>query len=1104
MEPISALSIAAASFQFVEAVIHGIRLLRKLKDGAPTKFSELLDDTEKSLARIIQIQRSLNDGASTFSKSLSSSQITALQRATQDVCHATEDLQRALKPVFGSSGTKKFWKYVVSVKMEPGIETMLNRIRRSGDQLMRELQLAGLEVETLLVEKIDSVTARLEELLFNIKDINRKIDEQKPTALDLPTRSQQGIATVKEIDKTAFTHEPSRELNYHPETCDCRFIQKLKRMGGPRTLVSCETRQHHESTCLYGVAGAYCYRMSFQLPPIFNKKLEFGVGATIQRGGLRLDMPFRLFSTVKRSGSPIFQLFDNFAESCGARKLELEANRMYRCLSQAGDPFGGFEWDVEAVQKQLVHIRNFLRHAQAKGLGSVTDKDEHGYTILHTIVSLVILLVPVYQHVAEEIGALLEFVERSGVDRDAFPWTNDSPNSGRYTFHFYHWRRPGSFRLRSRATAADKARDIFALFMPELSQTRAPFSNYLSKMSSGEFDEQETQLHEPAYSMELGTRAKRSIRDELIRRPFVSRCLSFRGSLAQIVVTRDLRRLEQALANSSWESQAFGHRGLSVVDLAVGWPEGLRAFSDVWKKDVIAAICLAVMESDQASLECLCNLFPNPIAAPDSSTKTEIPKFIKLFLVNADTRDFLVGFLKQQRLDLAKLARKYLSTNDLTQLGFSLPGLLDTKALQTYDLLMERSIAPDTNLHPGFGSSVYHTIASTGFTLADLNGNDSLVLTEGLQALFTEGFWEIDARDSDGRTPLENLLIQSKRLNTMLVAPCVWFLKTGASPVFENERAPKNLLFGLASAISATEWDSEWSRQALKLAEYAAGVCRPSETDMCVCHCSEDGCLPLHYIPCHGRLRLPCYECSTAELFTWLELSGLDEDDEKYCLEQAARAEVFRRLGMVHTCCRGALGPSSSNVTDKDERVRVRDDDEELASQLELLLDAYRGSLSIWLDATDDEMDDSAVFSCTKSYKGCHTGNSRLVWNGLAAHWKEWWYKAGQILPEPAQFLGEAWGSREEHDAMVVDAQALTLKQYGYDPELEFVQVIRRHFSEELEAVAQYSVSGPEGEQEQRRMRRAERVFVPAERTEVLDEIIEGWKQDTRPRRWTL
>ncbi|KAK4227740.1 hypothetical protein QBC38DRAFT_544781 [Podospora fimiseda] len=553
---------------------------------------------------------------------------------------------------------------------------------------------------------------------------------------------------------------------------------------------------------------------------------------------------------------------------------------------------GSQRWLATVAEADKIMSTNEPTPQLRNGLGSVTDKDEHGHTILHPIVWLVLLLVPVYSHVAEEIGALLQFVEMSGVDRDAIPWTNRIPSCERCNFQFYQWGRLGCFRLRPQVTAAEKARDVLALFMADLGQTPVPFRNFLSGMSSGEFEDQQTQIDDTPYSMELGTRARRSIRDALIAKSLESKILCFQGSLARIVVTRNLSRLRQALADQDWESQTFGHRNLSVLDLAVGWPEGLRAFSGAWRKDVISAIGLAVLESDRSSLEILCepSMFPNPIKAPDSATNTEIPKFTGLLLVNGETRDILIDLLKRQRLDLARLARKYLSTDELTNLELSGSGLLDTKALSVYNFLEERSIPVDSNLHPGFESSIYHAVVSRSPVLTVLNGKDSLLLLEGLHALFVAGFWEMDAQDGDGHTPLERLVSQGEIYRTILVAPFIWFLKTGASPVFRDQGPRQPLLLGLASVLSRTEWDSECTCQALKLVQYTAGRCQPCESDDCVCYCSEDGCLPVHFL-----------------VWDW----------------------------------------PFPIVIDEDERDRVWDDDAELASQLELLVEAYRGSLDL-------------------------------------------------------------------------------------------------------------------------------------------------------------
>ncbi|KAK4167788.1 hypothetical protein QBC43DRAFT_285681 [Cladorrhinum sp. PSN259] len=1105
MDPISVVGIAAASLQFIETSIHGIKVLRRLKD-TPVKFARLLADAEKSLVRIVQLRGALDDGGSALSKTLSSSQADVLRKTIKDIHDATEDLQVALRPIFGFTGTKGFWKHVMSVKMESTIEQMLHRIRRCGDQLMQELQVAGLE-------GIGSITAKIEDLSLLIEELDRKLDKQQGSSPQLAPRSQQGAPGLEQYDNSTPVYESSHRVICYPETCGCRPVRRLKRIGSSRSSYSFDTRGRHEPNCPYGVSDASWHRFSFQLLPLFNKKLEFALGAIRNAGGLHLEMPIQLYSVVKRSESAIFQRFEKFAENCGARKLASKANNVYSFIDCTDHSrFGEYEWDVIAVRRELSDMHRFLRDTKTKGLGSARDKDEHGYTILHEIVWIVVLLAPVYSHVAEEIGALLQLVERLGIDRDAIPWVDGFRYSRRYMLRFYHWGRLNIFMPRLTATAADIARDILALLMPQLSLARVPFGSHLSAMSSEEFDDEHIQLYAPA----LGTGGRRSIRDTLIRNPSYSKYL-FKGSLARIVVTRNLDLLEQALASPDWESQAFGHSNFSVLDLAVGWAEGLRAFSRVWKKDVISAVGLSVLESDRHSLEILCDWdlfkFPDPFTARDSNTRRE-STLMALLLVNGDTRDILIRFLKRQRETLSSRASRYLSADELSRLGVSdnVSDILDTKALGIYDFMKARSIPLDTNLHPGFGASVYHTIFSSGtiWPFATLSGNDSLFIVEGLQALYTSGFREIDALDGEGRTLLDLLAFQSRRLQIMLVAPFVWLLKMGASPIFRSRRGPKNLLFGLASVLSRGRSDSPRLQQALSVVEYAAGVCQPVETDTCICYCSESGCLPLHCLIRDQEYWSECYDCTTCKLLTWLESSGLDEDDEIYSVEQAVRFTLFRRLGMVHTCCRGIVHPSRPpTAVDEHERMMVRDDDEELASQLDLLIQAYRGSLWVWLDSFDEDTPDYASFTCRNRRLHCRRDpGPHVVWNGLAAHWKKWWDKTSKILPEPPQYLPrfpskDPRKDKEEHEILVANSQALTLKQHGYEG-LDFLEVIRRHFEAELEAAAQDTVSGSEGELEKRRRRRAEKVFVPIKRPELLDEIIEGWKQDPRPRWWTL
>jgi hypothetical protein len=159
MDPASAVGIAGVSLQFAvvaaQGVLGGIGFLRSLRK-TPARLTELLRDVDRSVARIIHLQQTLQDPDSGPVRRLSDGQLLALRATVDDAYQATVSLQAALEPLFGNqnaqtqSRTKKIWSSVVSVKMERDIEEKLQKIQRYNDQIMRELQLSGLDIQIQL------------------------------------------------------------------------------------------------------------------------------------------------------------------------------------------------------------------------------------------------------------------------------------------------------------------------------------------------------------------------------------------------------------------------------------------------------------------------------------------------------------------------------------------------------------------------------------------------------------------------------------------------------------------------------------------------------------------------------------------------------------------------------------------------------------------------------------------------------------------------------------------------------------------------------------------------------------------------------------------
>lgn len=213
----------------------------------------------------------------------------------------------------------------------------------------------------------------------------------------------------------------------------------------------------------------------------------------------------------------------------------------------------------------------------------------------------------------------------------------------------------------------------------------------------------------------------------------------FEGELAGIVLDRDLDQLQALLTTLSPEEvtvQAFGLHGLSIVDLALGWREGLQYLATGWEWEVSRSFWLAHLLSDRESLWTLSNLFP---CMPLNSFVFSSP--IQL-LSKTDAMDHAIILIQaqiQKRKELTDLGHQHLSAEDQERLGLTSKDAmpLDESAFGVYHSprQMKKEAIPSyraTALNPGLpGLSVY---AIVSIQLTDIYFNDdpfpSIFLTD--------------------------------------------------------------------------------------------------------------------------------------------------------------------------------------------------------------------------------------------------------------------------------------------------------------------------------------------------------------------------------------
>lgn len=154
------LSTAAASLQFagvaVKALVAGIALLRSLRDG-PEKLRSQLCDMEMAIPRMALIQQTVQDADSPLCKQLSPAKLQPLQAAAEKVNEAMVGLHSIIRPLVdahqspSTAPATKAWKRLVSIVKEREIAEKVEDVHRRHDHLMRELGLAALDVNLLVL-----------------------------------------------------------------------------------------------------------------------------------------------------------------------------------------------------------------------------------------------------------------------------------------------------------------------------------------------------------------------------------------------------------------------------------------------------------------------------------------------------------------------------------------------------------------------------------------------------------------------------------------------------------------------------------------------------------------------------------------------------------------------------------------------------------------------------------------------------------------------------------------------------------------------------------------------------------------------------------------
>jgi len=339
-----------------------------------------------------------------------------------------------------------------------------------------------------------------------------------------------------------------------------------------------------------------------------------------------------------------------------------------------------------------------------------------------------------------------------------------------------------------------------------------------------------------------------------------------------------------------------------------------------------------------------------------------------------------------------------------------------------------------------------------------------MLYNAGFESIYIPGNDGITALSSWAMKLLTNSVIWRDQLHFQANLDAgLWYLSRGANPVFytKSESESRNwptVLFYLAGILPGLV-----SRNAAWIISYHVdGRIRSifnslyAHTDGCECFCSDQGCLPsaMFWYCSYPAVEhiLPSHLCQTRhhnlinilELFS--ELCDLSETQLSTLYAAICRSELFQRLGLTHTCCHCDL-PGIRPALAGEERRRIQEEESELKSQLELLIAEYHSAWS--------------------RYDG-----------PIMSFWAHWWHVVGKILPpltaqEACKVhlrggvvlnLDELRGVKDLVFKERARRECESLVQSGYDPEMDFADIIKDHFARNWDLFSSTSdtVSGSE------------------------------------------
>ncbi|KAK0631227.1 hypothetical protein B0T14DRAFT_207 [Immersiella caudata] len=650
----------------------------------------------------------------------------------------------------------------IADKMEP-LAASLNRVEESSDRIealahsLHQLLLSGgsgasLQVATR-VEQREAAAA-----------CYRKLAEY-------PTDLQSAADRLSRMETSPFVAAPPRRAS--PPLgmeccCQTRRDTSFRRIGPVTTRYS--SVAFHASTCplSWSKNSRRDYMICLNMKPFMNRAIQLFHSSIQRRGTWETSRVLRPYRIVSRRDSPAFQLFEELCAAhvkCGTYETILQLARKYdvdmaTCFVRSGSSTQitesyststlqyrrSFvdELGTEFVSHWLGSLQKRLHELFTSGAAEPKDTDEFGNTLLHEVV-FSWSLISDYGHIfKDQFHELSGYLYDMGADPGAIcPIRRDAAWIDNHFTVIFHTSVDG-FRPHKNPTVSDLA--FYQLLRPEPSKERVPTVEDRCPFPFRIIPSVEMDFYNLggyAYGRDSNVDFRSRLLAHALRswnyyNFFVDAGLT---PLHEAILSRNTAKVALSIRRfppadeGSWECE------LSIVECAIGWPEGLSMLCNAGYS-VKLAFEVVILRNDVSSAEVMIESdFPITKHHLRSISKKHNP--LGMTELHKRLIDWTVSTLTTRRMELQRLATTKLPARILTELGLVVTRPPDSIAARLVEELESIGISIPSILH-ATTAPVFHCFSA--FT----GGSGRLY-----RLLYGAGFNEIDAWDRSGKTPLD-------------------------------------------------------------------------------------------------------------------------------------------------------------------------------------------------------------------------------------------------------------------------------------------------------------------------------------------------------------